>query len=306
MRALTLQGVERRYRNGRGAGPCDLAVDSGERVALMGPNGAGKSTLLGIAATALRPGRGRVEWQGTRSRRTARRLLGYAPDEGGEAETLTGRQSAHFWCRQWLGRDAARRNVTAALRAFDLDAVADEPIARYSFGMRRRLALVHALAHDPRIALLDEPSAGLDPEGVSALRAAMEERSVRGRTTVVATNDCAFAAAAAQRVVFLHGGLIVRDASPRDLLAESATPPRAELAIAGEPDLASLGRVQGVGSVVRHNGTVTVELLERGALAPLVAAADSPGGRLRALTLRDADLSDAFRSLTGAELLERR
>ena len=154
------------------------------------------------------------------------------------------------------------------------------------------------------IGVLDEPTSGLDPEGHDALTAAMRERSLRGRTTLVATNDCAFASAAAGRIVFLHAGRVIRDAAPEDLLAETQSQRRAELEIVGEPDLRALRSVHGVGAVVRHNGSVTVELRERSSLAPLIAVADSPGGRLRGVTLHDPDLSDSFRTLTGAELVE--
>jgi ABC-2 type transport system ATP-binding protein len=302
--ALQLRGVELRHRNGRGVGPCDLTVEAGQRVALMGPNGAGKSTLIRLLATADRPRGGRISWCGAPQARRARRLLGYAPDVVIETETLTGRQAAYFWCSQWLrGAALRRRNVNASLWAFDLGAVADEPIARYSFGMRRRLALVQAFAHDPEIALLDEPTAGLDPEGTAGLDAVMRERSFRGRTTVVATNDCHFAAGV-DRVVFLHDGRIVRDASPSQLLEETRLGRRAYLEISGEPDLHALRGVQGVGAVMRDNGTVRVELLEGTSVVPLIAVADSPGGRLRAVKLRDPDLGDSFRMLTGVDLGE--
>lgn len=304
MNALEAIGVQRRYRNHRGVGPCDLSVDAGERVALMGPNGAGKTTLLRMLATADSPGRGRVAWYGSRSAREARRRIGFAPDDVIDTGALTGRQSAHFWCSQWLRGTSVRRNVNAALYAFALDSVADEPIATYSFGMRRRLLLVQALAHDPDIALLDEPTAGLDPEGRDAIAAAMRERGERGRTTIVATNDCVLAGEAASRVVFLLGGRIIRDASPRQLLDDTHVQRCAELEIIGEPDLRALGSVRGVGSVARHNGTVSVELRDRASLAPLVAAADQPSGRLRGFTVREPDLADSFRILTGVDLLE--
>jgi ABC-type multidrug transport system ATPase subunit len=302
--AIEATSVERRYRNRRGVGPVSLEVLPGERVAIMGSNGAGKTTLLRMLATASPPARGSITWNGIHSARAARRLLGYAPDDVIDTGALSGRQSAHFWCSQWMRGAAVRRNVNAALYAFSLDAVADEPLESYSFGMRRRLLLVQALAHDPDIALLDEPSAGLDGEGREAVAAAMRERAGRGRTTVIATNDTLLATGGADRVVFLHGGHVIRDATPQQLLAETRLQRCAELEIVGEPDLRLLGQVRGVGSVVRHNGTVSVELRDRASLAPLVAAADASGGKLRGLTVREPDLNDSFRILTGVDLVE--
>jgi len=130
----------------------------------------------------------------------------------------------------------------------------------------------------------------------------MRERAGRGRTTVVATNDALLATDAADRVVFLHNGLVIRDSTPKQLLAETHLQRCAELDLVGEPDLRLLGQVRGVGSVVRHNGTVSVELRDRESLPSLVAAADAAGGRLRGLTLREPDLNDSFRILTGVDL----
>src|SRR6185437_6409825 len=99
------------------------------------------------------------------------------------------------------------------------------------FGMRRRLALAQALAHQPRLALLDEPTAGLDAEGLEALRAELVRRSEHGDATLVASNDCTFVAAACDRVVFLDHGCLLADATPEQLLATVGDARRVELDI---------------------------------------------------------------------------
>jgi ABC-type multidrug transport system ATPase subunit len=298
---LDVEGVVRRFRNGRGVGPVTLRVSTGERVALMGPNGAGKSTLLRVMATADRPRRGVVRWYGSASPQAARRLLGTAPDVVVEDGALTARQSLHFWCRQWTAREAARGLVGDALSQFALTAVADEPISSFSFGMRRRLGLAQALVHLPRLALLDEPTSGLDPEGVAVLRTVLLHRTHQGLATVIASTDCAFVAAACGRVVFLDAGRVLRDASPRALLRELPATRVAELDVASD-GVDGISGLAGVGAVQRENGAVRVELLDESALAAVVAAADAPGGNLRALRLHTPDLSDAFHALAGHSL----
>ena len=301
---IDVRDVRRRFRNARGVGPVDLRIESGERVVLMGPNGAGKTTLLRLLATVDRASQGEILWDGNASRTAARRFVGVAPDRAVEESALTGRQATHFWCSQWVGGQRAASLVEEALEIFGLLGVADEPVATYSFGMSRRLALTQALAHQPRLALLDEPTAGLDPEGVRALHDFIVTRARNGWVTVVASNDCGFAGAACDRVVFLHEGHVVRDASPATLLGELAPVRRAELKVFGDPDLAALAAIPGVGGVERHNGSISIELLTDTALGSVVAVADAPGGRMRALTLHTPDLSDCFRSLTGHELIE--
>ena len=295
--------VHRRYRNGRGVGPVTVRIGSGERVALMGPNGAGKTTLLLLLATALRPRPGLIRWYGTSVPRRARRLIGTAPDVVVEEGALTARQSTYFWCRQWMSHAEVNGLVDDALHQFGLSGVADDAVASFSFGMRRRLALAQALVHRPRLALLDEPTAGLDPDGVDALAGALRGRAQQGHATVIASNDCAFVAAACDRVLFLDGGLLVQDAAPEALLAGVGRSRVAELEVTGVCHLDALRRVSGVGSVQREDGAVRVELLEERALAAVVVAADAGGG-LRGVRLHTPDLGDAFRALTGRPLVD--
>ena len=294
--------VERRFRNGRGVGPITVRVESGERVALMGPNGAGKTTLLDVLATAARPRAGSVLWYGMTSPHRARRLIGTAPDVVAEDGALTARQSTYFWCRQWMPRDIASGLVDDALRQFGLGAVADDPVASFSFGMRRRLALSQALVHRPRLALLDEPTAGLDPDGVDTLTRAMRSRTERGDATIVASNDCDFVAAACDRVVFLDAGLLLTDATPRALLASVGSSRVAELELRDRSRVDELRGIPGVAGVAESNGVVRVEMPDERALPAIVNTADGDGGGLVSLRLHTPDLADVFRSITGRAL----
>ncbi len=261
---LDASAVEHRFRNGRGVGPVDLRVTAGERTAIMGANGAGKTTLLRILATVTRPRHGTVQWCGTAVPRSARRLIGFAGDATLDDPGLTGRQSTYFWCRQWTpGRDI-HGAVAETLGQLGLADVADEPIAGYSFGMRRRLALAQALAHQPRIALLDEPTAGLDAEGTQSLSSELAMRTQAGDVTLLASNDCAFVASACTRVIFLNHGHVVADAAPEALLASVGDARRVEMTIA-ENTNARIGELQtipGIGNVASTADVVTVDLVD--------------------------------------------
>ena len=294
--------VEHRFRNGRGVGPVTVRVQSGERLALMGPNGAGKTTLLDVLATAARPRGGVVRWYGLASAHRARRLIGTAPDVVTEDGALTARQSTYFWCRQWMQRDTTAGLVEDALRQFGLAGVADDPVASFSFGMRRRLALAQALVHRPRLALLDEPTAGLDPDGVSALTMSMKDRARQGHATIVASNDCDFVAASCDRVVFLDAGLVLSDSTPQALLAKVGSSRVAELEVTDRSRLDDLRRIPGVAGVDTSNGVVRVEMRDERALPAVVNVADGGGGGLVSLRLHTPDLADAFRVLSGRAL----
>jgi ABC-type multidrug transport system ATPase subunit len=336
--SVVVNGAIRRYPGGRSVGPIDIDVCAGEVLALMGSNGAGKSTLLRLLATADRTDGGRVSWWGDPSPRRARRRMGYAADEPVEETTLSPRQATYFWCRQWVrDPDLARRLTSETLAGLGLDDRADEPVGTLSYGLRRRLALAQALAHQPALALFDEPSAGLDPDGAAVVTAALRARAAAGLTTVVASNDPEFVAGVADRVAMLHQGRCLRVAPLPELLAEvprrrivelrvgAAAPGRSgahvapgtgstmvggavddrgpgwaqrALTLAVSERLASLS---GVVVLSAADGLVVAELEEDAALAPLVAAADSVGSGVRSLEVRRPDLRECFHALVGRE-----
>ncbi|MGO8687733.1 MAG: ATP-binding cassette domain-containing protein [Candidatus Dormibacteria bacterium] len=305
--SVVVSAALRRYPGGRSVGPIDLDVRAGEVLALMGSNGAGKSTLLRLLASADRGDGGRLTWWGDRSPRRARRRIGYAADEPVEETTLSLRQSTYFWCRQWV-RDPrlARRLTTETLDRLGLGERADEPVGTLSYGLRRRLALAQALVHRPALALFDEPSAGLDPDGAAVVSAALRARAASGQTTVVASNDPEFVAGVADRVAMLHQGRCLRVAPLPELLAEVPRRRIVELRVGeggGEEQAAAVAeRVSALAGVVLRSavdGLVVAELEEDAPLSRLVAAADAIGPGVRSLEVRRPDLRECFHALVG-------
>jgi ABC-2 type transport system ATP-binding protein len=308
--SVVVTGAVRRYPGGRSVGPVDIDVRAGEVLALMGSNGAGKSTLLRLIASADRPDSGRVTWWGDPLPRRARRRMGYAADEPVEESTLSPRQSTYFWCRQWVADPGLARRLTAeTLADLGLGDRADEPVGTLSYGLRRRLALAQALAHRPALALFDEPSAGLDPDGVAVVTAALRARAEAGQSSVVASNDPEFVAGLADRVAMLHQGRCLRVAPLQELLAEVPRRRIVELRVGEDGTQAALtvvvaervASLSGVRLVSAAEGLVIAELEEDAALSHLVAAADSIGSGVRSVEVRRPDLRECFHALVGRD-----
>ena len=306
MPAIHARALVRRFRNGRGVGPVDLDVSDGETVALMGRNGCGKTTLLRVLATVSRAQGGELLWFGGAAA-AARPRLGLALDGALEDGGLSGRQATHFWCAQWVEEpaDVARRTASILDRV-GLAGAADDRIATYSYGMRRRLAIAAALVHDPALAMLDEPTAGLDPEGCAQLKALITERATLRCATVIASNDTGFVEEIADRVLFLDEGRVLRSASPAELLAGLPRGRVAEMVTSRTVDPVLIRRVPGVTDVVTDGTAVTAHLENDECIAAVVAAVDAPGGVLAELRLRRPGLGDCFRELAGCPLEDQR
>ncbi|MBO0685059.1 MAG: ABC transporter ATP-binding protein [Candidatus Dormibacteraeota bacterium] len=208
---LRARGLTRRYPNGLGVFDVSLVLGSGEALCLVGPNGSGKTTLLRLLATLDRPTAGEISWFGSRDRRSprVRRRLGVLLDRPIHFEALSGWQNASFFAAQY---GIERRALAARLEelfgwAGILHARA-LPLREYSLGMRRRLALVEAMMHEPDLLLLDEPTLALDEHGEIDLVGRLRELCAGGSAVLVATNDPVLPAALGGRRLRLEQGRV--------------------------------------------------------------------------------------------------
>jgi ABC-2 type transport system ATP-binding protein len=311
--AVVARGVAFRYPAGRtGLAPLDLEIRPGEVVVVLGPNGSGKSTLLRLLATDLRPTAGELHLLGRPAvppTPELRRRIGYASDQPVHLDPLTGEENLRFFgdlagaggSGGYPDPDERNARERQLLEAFALDAVAHVPVAQYSFGMRRKLLLAEALAPAPRLLLLDEPTVGLDPEGVRALGDRLRDLAARGTAVVIATNEVRESPEWATRILFLDEGRVLVDGTPAELRARIPGGTRIRITLEGRaPDLPSVpgvtieSRASGVVEAVSGEGTRSLPAL----LQALVDA----GAGIREIRVREPDLGDLFRELTGREL----
>lgn len=212
---LEADGVSRRHPNGRGVFDVSLSLCPGQVLGVTGPNGSGKSTLAAVMATLQPPTAGTVRWFGLTDRRSprVRCRLGVVLDRPVHFDHLTGRQNAGFFAAQYgVPRGVAGERLDALFEWADLVGARDLPVGEYSLGMRRRLGLVEALCHDPRLLVLDEPSLALDDDGHTQLAGELRQRAQMGAAVLLATNDVALAGAVCDDVLRLDGGRLERAA----------------------------------------------------------------------------------------------
>lgn len=166
--AIQSSDLTRRYANGSGVVGLDLCVPESSIYAFLGPNGAGKTTTIRLLLGLLQAERGRVEIFGRPASLTARTQVAALVESPSLYLHLSGQDNLEV-TRRLLGLPASA--VDRALRRVDLQSAATRKVREYSLGMRQRLALALALLGQPRLLILDEPSNGLDPPGILALRA---------------------------------------------------------------------------------------------------------------------------------------
>ncbi len=190
---------------------------------LLGPNGAGKTTLLRMAATVLAPDSGSLRLLGldpgvADQRLSIRRRLGYMPQEPGFHQTFTAFEFVDYVAilKEMTERRSRHEEVRRVLSLVGLEQVVDRKIKALSGGMRRRVALAQALLGDPDLLVLDEPTAGLDPEQRLRFREIVSERAA-DRTVLLSTHQTEDVAALCPRVVVMLDGVALFDGTPADL-----------------------------------------------------------------------------------------
>ncbi|MES2209562.1 MAG: ABC transporter ATP-binding protein [Chloroflexota bacterium] len=216
--ALVLDAVVKRYGPRRVLDGLTMSVDPGELVALLGPNGAGKTTAVEMLEGYRTPDGGTVRVLGEDPRRGGPALkarVGVMLQDGG----LDPRSTPHDVLRLYAALHKGSKAPDGLLELVGLDRVSRTRVRRLSGGERQRLALAVALIGDPEVLILDEPTAGMDPEARRATRGLISGLRAEGCAILLTTHDLADVERMADRVVILHGGKIVANGAPADLAA---------------------------------------------------------------------------------------
>lgn len=219
---IEAHGLTKTYGDTIAVDGIDLTVHPGEVFGLLGPNGAGKTTTILMLLGLSEPDSGSVRVAGldpTRHPLAVKRQVGYLPDTVGFYDNLTGRQNLRFTARlNELDSDLAEGRITELLASVGLSDDADRAVGGYSRGMRQRLGVADALIKDPRVVVLDEPTAGIDPEGVMAMqdliiRLAREE----GRAVLLTSHLLHQVQQSCDRMAIFVDGRIVAEGSSLEL-----------------------------------------------------------------------------------------
>jgi ABC-type multidrug transport system ATPase subunit len=218
---LTIDHVSKQYR-GNALALQDFSLELGSGVlGLLGPNGAGKTTLMSILATITKPTSGRIRWNETdlaSDPNAVRRVLGYLPQDFGVYPNLNAVEFLEYLAAvKGLDAATARRRIDELLNLVNLTDVRKRPLGGFSGGMRQRVGIAQALLNDPQLLIVDEPTAGLDPEERVRFRNLLSDLS-GDRIVILSTHIVSDVEATATDIALISQGTLVAHAAPENLL----------------------------------------------------------------------------------------
>ena len=217
---LEIKNLSKNYGNIQALCNVSMELDNGI-YGLLGPNGAGKSTLINLITDNIKREKGEICWNGKdilKLGRQYRNVLGYMPQEQGYYEEFTARAFLMYMAKvKGLNGVKAKERIEELLKTVNLKDNRNEKIGSFSGGMKQRLMLVQALLNDPKVLILDEPTAGVDPQERIRIRNFISEIA-KDRIVILATHIISDVEAIAKEIILLKKGKTILKGTPREII----------------------------------------------------------------------------------------
>jgi len=302
---LVARGLRKAYGDRVAVHEVSLALRPGEVLGLLGPNGAGKSTTVGMICGLTVPDAGTVTLAGGASLASDeagyKRRIGLVPQDIALYEELPARMNLElFGALYGMAPDVLKRRADEVLAMVGLSDRAKDKPSTFSGGMKRRLNIACALIHDPEVILLDEPTAGVDPQSRNAIFDNLEALKAAGKALIYTTHYMEEAERLADRITIIDHGRVVAEGTQAQLFALLPAAQTLHIEIAGEPDDALLAGLAGVKRVGQRLDVAVGDIGRD--TGPTLAALAQRGVPVRAVASARATLEDVFLQLTGRAL----
>lgn len=308
MPAVVASGLVKKFGDLTAVDDLSLEVEEGEIFGFLGPNGAGKTTSIRMMTGLLAPTHGEVTIYGERVKPgggRAKSLTGLCPQEIVVWERLSCVENLVFYAQMHdVPRRDAKERAHDLLARLGLAEKADERAINLSGGMKRRLNVALALVHDPKVVVLDEPEAGLDPQARVVLRDFIDSLR-RDRTVIFTTHNMEVAERLVDRVAIIdHGKLIALD-TPDALKRRHGQGDVMEIHVQGDAAaLAARLTTEGVNATAIDHAINVRGLDLASRFASIIRVVENAGAKIEDITYRGNTLEDVFISLTGRALRE--
>jgi ABC-2 type transport system ATP-binding protein len=246
-------GLTKKFSEFTAVDNLSFKVSPGEIYGLLGPNGSGKSTTIRMLLGLLKPNEGTAKIMGFDIKDEivdAKRVMGYVPEEPVLPERLTGWEYANYVSDIWrIPRGADREEeLDELLTLLDIKDASDDIIETYSKGMSRKISLVAALIHQPKVLILDEMQAGIDPRGAATIKEILNGMRERGATILMTTHILEIAEQICDRIGIINEGKMVTEGSMDELRKQAEGQKSLEdifLSLTGGPDMQKIAEYLG-------------------------------------------------------------
>jgi len=303
MRGLQARAVSVRFGAVQALDDVTLQIEPGHAMMLVGPNGAGKSSFIKVLLGLVRPDFAMFELDGERVEidKAWKERIGYLPEAVAFSDNLSGLQLLRFFGR---ARGVPRGRVEEVLARVGLERAGRRAIRGYSRGMRQRLGLGVAILSEPELLVLDEPTAGLDQEGLAVLWSLIAEWREAGRMVLASTHDLALMERRMDEICVLRDGRVLAHGTSEDLRRGAKLPHRIWLEVGEAPEaqvelLCEAMRKWGRGRIERSGDRVVAEVSPDDVLSLVEIQSGFPGV-VRGLRVEEPTLDVIYDKLVGA------
>lgn len=306
---IKVEGLEKSYKKTKAVQGITFDVKQGEILCLLGPNGAGKSTAINILITALKGDKGKIYFKGEelgKDTRNYRASLGVVPQELALYEELSAEKNVAFFAALYgVGRKERNARVDGALKFVGLLDKKKDKAKTFSGGMKRRLNIACAIAHNPGIIILDEPTVGIDPQSRNHILNSIKELRDKGATVVYTTHYMEEVEEISTRIIIMDHGKIIAEGTKESLKERLAEEKQylIEVDEADKLEKDELYKIAGVKNVDIEGNRIRMSVIKGiDNLDKIISMLIGRKLKINNVTNEEASLETVFLKLTGRTL----
>jgi ABC-2 type transport system ATP-binding protein len=306
---INIMALTKKYQNIVAVDNISMQILEGEILGILGPNGAGKSTTISLISSLLTPTAGDILLHGTsiiKNYHELRKILGVVPQEIALYPDLTGTENLLFFGRAYgLSGQTLKKRLSEVLDIIGLSDRADQQIATYSGGMKRRVNVGCALMHRPKLLIMDEPTVGIDPQSRNHILETVKDLNREGMTVVYTSHYMEEVEFLCQLIYIMDHGKIIAAGTKEELktLVVQENTIQLQVDIVKHELVEMLAQLDWVKQVLPQNQTIAIIGEKNGhGVTQVFNIAHQLGVNISSLSIKDPSLEDVFLSLTGRGL----
>ncbi|MBX4262064.1 ABC transporter ATP-binding protein [Clostridium estertheticum] len=306
---VTVKNLEKSYHTKKAIDGVDFVVHKGEILGLLGPNGAGKSTIINILTTILSSDKGEITILGHDLKKDAKFIkqeIGIVPQDLAIYEEISAEKNVHFFASLYkLKGEQLENHVKAALELVGLYDRKDEKPKSFSGGMKRRLNIACAIAHEPQLIIMDEPTVGIDPQSRNHILQSIKILKKRGATVIYSTHYMEEVEEICDRIIIMDDGKIIAQGTKEELKQKVNDEITYSFCVDNLNKLSDkeFYLIDGVTKVKISQNIVEITIENsKDNINEIISVITSKGCKIESLNSKKASLETVFLELTGRNL----